>query len=340
MFLIFLAVTLAFVAASPVDRYVTPDAAPTTELPVVDRLSDLTEETDSLNDMMKEVADLINDSTNKLRIAAKEMESEENAADRVAFKDLPADYHNETVKETKVGNDTIVTKEEIFKHTNNETGETYMSKTIVSSLQNGDMTAHECIVDEDCGLSSYCHLSDFIYSCRPCKEQEPCTRDGECCDGQLCIWGQCKKSEKGESGAICERQSDCLPGLCCAVHSSLLFPVCTPLPGKDEECHNPNLLLDIFSWDLESEAPLNRCPCAAGLVCQGQRDSLALVCEELTSESKREETMRLPFFTAIPQEEMVYEDGVISPTGIGADFGLSEDEGDIIDPGHRFVDYI
>ncbi|XP_040183887.1 dickkopf-related protein 3 [Rana temporaria] len=334
MFLVFLAVTLSFVSTSPTRRSEIPDDF------IPDSLLDLPREADSLNDIFKEVGDLIRDSNSKLENAVKEMEAEEFAADSVTMKDLPPNYHNETVKETKIGNDTIITKELINKETDNKTGSTYLSKTIVSSLKGGDKREHECIVDEDCGLAGFCHLSDFVYRCLPCKEQEACTRDGECCDGQLCIWGQCKKSEKGESGAICEKQSDCDPGFCCAVHSSLLFPVCTPLLVKGEECQTPNPLLDIFSWDLESEAPINRCPCASRLICQGERDNFALVCEELLLQSKREETINLPFFTALPMEEINYEDGNISPTGIGADPSFPEDERDLIDSERPFVDYI
>ncbi|XP_018410328.1 PREDICTED: dickkopf-related protein 3 [Nanorana parkeri] len=341
MLLVFLAVTLSFAAASPTQRSVNSDAATTAEPPAPDPLSDLPGEKDNLNDIFREVEDLIRDSNSKLANAVKEMEAEETSADRVALKDLPPNYHNETIKETKLGNDTIVTEEEVLKETDNKTGATFVSRTIVSSLQSGGKREHECIVDEDCGPGSYCHLSDFIYRCLQCKQQEMCSRDGECCDGQLCIWGQCKKSEKGESGAICEKQSDCVPGLCCAVHSNLLFPVCTPLLVRGEECQNSNSLLDIFSWDMESDAPLNRCPCDRGLICQAQSDGLALVCEELPLQSKREDMMQLPFFTPIPQEDIIYEDGIDSPAGIGADFATSEDERDVeFDSEQPFVDYI
>lgn len=39
-------------------------------------------------------------------------------------------------------------------------------------------------------------------------------------------------------------------------------------------------------------------------------------------------------------EEINYEDGNISPTGIGADPSFPEDERDLIDSERPFVDYI
>ncbi|XP_077330894.1 dickkopf-related protein 3-like [Lithobates pipiens] len=136
MFLIFLAVTLSFVSTSPTRRSEISDEV------TPDSLLDLPGETDSLNDIFREVGDLIRDSNSKLENAVKEMEAEEFAADRVNMKDLPPNYHNETVKETKIGNDTIITKELINKKTDNKTGSTYLSKTIVSSLKGGDKKEH------------------------------------------------------------------------------------------------------------------------------------------------------------------------------------------------------
>lgn len=72
MLLIFLALTLGFVAASPVERYETPDAS-TSEVPALDSSSGLTRDEDTVNDMMREVAALITDTSNKLKNAAKEV---------------------------------------------------------------------------------------------------------------------------------------------------------------------------------------------------------------------------------------------------------------------------
>lgn len=49
---------------------------------------------------------------------------------------------------------------------------------------------------------------------------QPCTKDEECCDDQLCVWGQCSgNATRGEAGSTCWRQSDCSPDLCCAFHT-------------------------------------------------------------------------------------------------------------------------
>ncbi|XP_072277671.1 dickkopf-related protein 3 [Pyxicephalus adspersus] len=98
---------------------------------------------ESLNYIFREVENLMRDSHTKLQNAVKEMEAEEVLADRIPLNDLPPNYHNETTTETKIGNDTIITKEEIHKETDNKTGSTYLSKTIVSSLQGEDKREQE-----------------------------------------------------------------------------------------------------------------------------------------------------------------------------------------------------
>ncbi|KAM5138268.1 dickkopf-related protein 3 [Mantella aurantiaca] len=254
MLLPFLAVALGLAAASPALRPVTSDDVTPEPLEILAPLAGLPEEKDSLNDLFREVQDLLKDSNSKLEKAVREMEAEEISADRVALKDLPPNYHNKTVKETKIGNNTIITKEEINKETNNETGSTFVSKTIVSSLQNGN---------------------------------------------------------KREHVSLC-----------------LLYPVCTPLLVTGEECRDPDSLLDIFSWDMESDAPLNHCPCASGLLCRGQRDGPAFACEEVPAPGKREEPMERPLFTFVPEEEIAYEDGNASPTALATEYDIPGDEGD------------
>ncbi|KAM3919690.1 dickkopf-related protein 3 [Leptodactylus fuscus] len=348
MLLIVLAVTLGLVVASPIQN------SPDTDNDDLDRADPSVLELQafhpldeaSLNDLFQEVEMLIKDTQSTLTKAVKELEAEESSEDKVVLKDLPPNYHNESVKVTKLGNATLLTKQEIVKETDNKTGSSYISETIISSLKSGDKTGHECIVDEDCRPGNYCQLSSFNYRCLPCKQEEMCTRDGECCEGQLCIWGQCKTSSKGESGAICETQQDCGVGLCCAVHTSLLFPVCTPMPGKGEQCQTKNPLLELFAWELESEVPVSHCPCPSDLVCRPQSHSLVSLCEDpslLNTKDRPEITADdLPFPTPAPQEENVYEDGLTLPTQFGFDLIDSEDfdkESELVSQ-PRFVDYI
>ncbi|KAM4017199.1 dickkopf-related protein 3 isoform 2-T2 [Anomaloglossus baeobatrachus] len=314
MLLVILAVTLGLAVASPIETTPYPDD----DLDIEDPPSLID---DSLIRIMQEVEKLMKDTGSKLKNAVKELDMDNVAEDKDDLEDLPPGYHNETVKETKVGNATIVTKEEIIK---------------------------DCIVDEDCRPGNYCHLSSINYKCLPCKEEEMCTRDGECCGGRLCVWGQCRKSPKAQSGTICEAQQDCGPGLCCAMHTSLLFPVCTPLPGKGEQCQNRNQLLELFSWELESDVPANLCPCPNGLVCEPQSHSLVSVCEDpslLNTKRNRPDYIDedSSLITAAPQDGLIYEDGVLVPTGFGLDPGTSED---VIDreselaPQSHFIDYI
>ncbi|XP_069821170.1 dickkopf-related protein 3 [Dendropsophus ebraccatus] len=331
MKLLVILVSLGLVACTPVPEVTTATQGPDMAEPPVRR---------TLNDMFEEVEELVEDTQNKLEHAVKELEAEQGAAGHLSLKDLPPNYHNKTVKETKVGNATIVTEEEVVRETDNKTGSTYISKTIVSKLKHGDKEGHECIVDEDCSPGNYCHLSSLNYRCLRCKEEEACTRDGECCEGRQCVWGQCRTSSRGQSGTICESQQDCGPGLCCAVHTSLLFPVCTPLPGKGEQCQTPDPFLELFTWELESEVPVNRCPCPSGLVCQPQSPGLVSVCEEASVLHTAEEDAS-PISPA-PQEQIVYEDGPLGPTGHRYDLQTSEDAIDTESelPQPQFIDFI
>ncbi|KAL8169837.1 UNVERIFIED_CONTAM: Dickkopf- protein 3 [Gekko kuhli] len=140
----------------------------------------------------------------------------------------------------------------------------------------------ECIIDEDCENGKYCEFSGFEYKCYDCKTQHThCSRDDECCGNQLCVWGECLKAvSRGANGTICENQRDCNSGMCCAFTKDLLFPVCTPLPGEGESCHDPsNRFLNLITWELEPDGALDRCPCAGGLTCKMQSYSSDSLCE-------------------------------------------------------------
>lgn len=252
----------------------------------------------SLNEMLQEVEELMEDTQYKLTNAVKEMEAEEEGSKKIMgidFRKLPANYHNESNTDTKIGNKTIHRHQEINKATDNKTGSTSYSETIITSVQGDRKRNHECIIDEDCEIGKYCAFSGLEYSCHVCKPQHThCSRDVECCGQQLCVWGECMKAvSKGENGTICENQHDCNPGMCCAFTKDLLFPICTPFPGEREPCHNPSDgLLNLITWEMEPDGALDRCPCAHGLICQMQSHSSESLCESF-NETQSEDKKRL-----------------------------------------------
>ncbi|XP_009894805.1 dickkopf-related protein 3 [Dryobates pubescens] len=269
----------------------------------------------SLGEMLREVEALMEDTQHKLRNAVQEMEAEEEGAKKLSevnFENLPPNYHNESNTETRIGNKTVQTHQEIDKVTDNKTGSTVFSETVITSIKDGENKRnHECIIDEDCETGKYCQFSTFEYTCQLCKTQHmPCSRDVECCGEQLCVWGKCRKStSKGENGTICENQHDCNPGTCCAFQKELLFPVCTPLPEEGEPCHDPsNRLLNLITWDLEPDGVLERCPCASGLICQAKSYSTTSVCElsgNDTGNNEKEDPLimeEMPFLSLMPRD--------------------------------------
>ncbi|NWJ06182.1 DKK3 protein, partial [Crypturellus undulatus] len=244
-----------------------------------------------------------------------QMEAEEEGTKKLSevnFENLPPTYHNESDTETRIGNKTVQTHQEIDKVTDNKTGSTVYSEVVITSIRDGENKRnHECIIDEDCDTGKYCQFSSLEYKCQPCKTQHTaCARDVECCGDQLCVWGECKgAASRGENGTICENQHDCNPGTCCAFQKELLFPVCTPLPEQGEPCHDPsNRLLNLITWELEPGGVLERCPCASGLTCQPQGHSTVSMCELSSGETRSNEkddpliTAEMPFPGLIPRE--------------------------------------
>lgn len=216
----------------------------------------------SLNDMFREVEELMEDTQHILEEAVDQITTE-SAKSSLTQLDLLPHYHNQTTRMIKDGD------REVDKETNNKTGESHLSHTHSEMSGLWNTVDHECMVDEDCGNLKYCLYEIENSKCLPCIPTDmPCTKDEECCSDQMCVWGQCTvNATSGTEGTICQGQSDCRPDLCCAFQRELLFPVCNPKPEKGESClSNPNLLMDMLAWD--QEGPSDHCPCADNLQCQ------------------------------------------------------------------------
>ncbi|XP_034033092.1 dickkopf-related protein 3-like isoform X2 [Thalassophryne amazonica] len=216
----------------------------------------------TLNDMLREVEELMEDTQHILEEAVDQI-STESAKSSLTSLDL--NYHNKTGKDGR----SLQVFDKTDKENNNETGETHISHVHVEISQHRNNVDHECMVDEDCGESRYCLYEIKNSKCLPCIPTDmPCTKDEECCSDQMCVWGQCTvNATEGIEGAICQLQTDCGPDLCCAFLRELLFPVCQLKPKKGESClSHPNLLMDMLAWD--QEGPRDHCPCVSDLQCQ------------------------------------------------------------------------
>ncbi|XP_068170363.1 dickkopf-related protein 3-like isoform X2 [Antennarius striatus] len=202
----------------------------------------------SLNDMFRELEELMEDTQHIL----------EEAVDQITTETAKSslDHRSNSLNGPK-------------KETMNTTGHTDLSHADTDTHAHWNSVDHECMVDEDCGHHKYCLYEIKKSKCLPCIPTDmPCTKDEECCTHQKCVWGQCTvNATNGSEGTICQGQMDCRSDLCCAFQREFLFPVCNPKPAKGESCWNhPNLLMDMLAWD--QEGPRDHCPCADGLQCQ------------------------------------------------------------------------
>ncbi|KAB0348443.1 hypothetical protein FD754_013300 [Muntiacus muntjak] len=191
----------------------------------------------TLNEMFREVEELMEDTQYKLRSAVEEMEAEEAAAktsSEVNLAHLPPSYHNETNTETKVGNNTIHVHREIHKVCTRDS---------------------ECCGDQLCVWGRCTKASTAGGNGTICDNQRDC-QPGLCCafqrgllfpvctplpvEGELChdpasrlldliTW------ELEPDGAL--DRCPCASGLLCQPHSHSLVYVCKPtfIGGRDED---------------------------------------------------------------------------------------------------------
>ncbi|XP_078113812.1 dickkopf-related protein 3b [Sander vitreus] len=222
----------------------------------------------SLNDMFRELEELMEDTQHILEETVEQITTE-SAKSSLTSLDLHTNYNNGTKKMVKDEDRAAQVLDKAEKDTNNKTGEIHPSHIHMEISGFSNIVEHECMVDEDCGDLKYCLYEIKNSRCLPCIPTDmPCTKDEECCSDQMCVWGQCTvNATKGTEGTICQDQSDCRPDLCCAFQRELLFPVCNPKPEKGESClSHPNLLMDMLAWN--QEGPRDHCPCADNLQCQ------------------------------------------------------------------------
>uniref|UniRef100_A0A3B1KLH3 Dickkopf WNT signaling pathway inhibitor 3a n=1 Tax=Astyanax mexicanus TaxID=7994 RepID=A0A3B1KLH3_ASTMX len=222
----------------------------------------------ALGDMFREVEELMEDTQHRLEDTVHQMDNESAKSSQPA-QNLTSNYSSDTQ----------------FSFISLILSPPSLSLSLFLSL------FQECIIDEDCEKGTYCLYEAAHSECLDCKDVDAtCTKDVECCDGQLCVWGQCtKNATKGEPGTICEYQSNCSGDLCCTFHKALLFPVCITKPTEHQRCIiAASHLMELLSWDLEGEGPTDHCPCAGDLQCQNQ--GRGALCFKSQSSSEEDET--------------------------------------------------
>ncbi|XP_028333047.1 dickkopf-related protein 3a [Gouania willdenowi] len=192
--------------------------------------------------------------------------------------DLPSSDHNQSAT-----NDI----NHIEPITNRTPQETSIS-TAVQPEDLGNYIDRGCSSHDDCGKGKYCLNQTVNSKCLSCKTTDMlCVKDEECCDEQLCVWGQCtQNATKGEAGNTCHLQTDCNPELCCALHPALRFPVCSAKPIEREHCFGgSNHLMALLYSDTKNEGPRKHCPCAGNLRCKHLgRGSMCLKGEDSSEE--------------------------------------------------------
>ncbi|KAK5620410.1 hypothetical protein CRENBAI_024447 [Crenichthys baileyi] len=191
--------------------------------------------------------------------------------------DLPQSHPNET--------DKVTNEESVHSLAGQATNNT---ATVVPGSDLDNNINHGCITNDDCGNGRYCLSDTQKTKCQSCRDTDmSCSKDEECCGGQMCVWGQCSQNAtKGEAGSTCQYQADCKPDLCCALHQALLFPVCSAKPIERERCFDvSNNLMELLSWDMQDNKPRKHCPCAGDLQCQHLgRGSMCLKAEDSSEE--------------------------------------------------------
>ncbi|MCI4383133.1 hypothetical protein PGIGA_G00022930 [Pangasianodon gigas] len=245
-----------------------------------------------LSDLFREVKKLVEDTQRKLEDAEHQMDNE-SAKSVQPIHNITSNYSNESSSEIVSGNQSVPAAEAINKISGNTTEEIHMTRSVNQYSSKGNDIDHECIIDEDCEKGRYCLYNEHYSECMPCKQSDAiCKKDEECCEGQLCVLGQCMNSTKGEEGTICQEQSDCDSDMCCAFHEDLLFPVCSPKPKEREPCSIPTShLMDLLSWDSGRRSPKEHCPCAGNLQCQHLKRRLVCLKSPTTSEETLSDTI-------------------------------------------------